>query len=372
MKHLHKFDTKAAHNAAYSRDNGEYIEPWVAYTEETDSVSYNLPHDYSKDYLTFKALEDGTFSFSKSGLSYSLDNGQTWNELAANTATPFVQKDKTISFKGEITQSSKPQNHGYFSSTCRFNSFGNPYSLVYGDNFSSIIDISEKSRAIASIFRYCSNLISAKELILQATTLSDYCYAYMFEGCTSLTDAPQLPATTLAEHCYNGMFYGCTSLIIAPELPAMALINDCYYQMFHGCTALTAASELPATTLAQSCYCGMFNGCTSLTTAPELPATTLANNCYQQMFNGCTSLTAAPELPATTLVNSCYSNMFVSCTHLNYIKMLATDISASGCLSAWVLNVASSGTFVKNSTATWNVTGNNGIPTGWTVQTASA
>lgn len=47
--------------------------------------------------------------------------------------------------------------------------------------------------------------------------------------------------------------------------------------------------------------------------------------------------------------------------------MLATDISASYCLSSWVENVSPTGTFIKNSTAEWDVTGNNGIPSGWTV-----
>lgn len=30
------------------------------------------------------------------------------------------------------------------------------------------------------------------------------------------------------------------------------------------------------------------------------------------------------------------------------------------------------GTFIKNASATWDVTGVNGIPTGWTVETASS
>ena len=38
----------------------------------------------------------------------------------------------------------------------------------------------------------------------------------------------------------------------------------------------------------------------------------------------------------------------------------------------WVSGVASTGTFVKNSAATWDVTGTSGIPSGWTVETASA
>ena len=41
---------------------------------------------------------------------------------------------------------------------------------------------------------------------------SQDCYQYMFEGCQSLTKAPELPATTLAPYCYNYMFSGCQSL----------------------------------------------------------------------------------------------------------------------------------------------------------------
>ena len=36
--------------------------------------------------------------------------------------------------------------------------------------------------------------------------------------------------------------------------------------MFNGCTALTTAPELPATTLANSCYQNMFSGCYNLNT----------------------------------------------------------------------------------------------------------
>ena len=111
----------------------------------------------------------------------------------------------------------------------------------------------------------------------------------------------------------------------------------------------------------------MFEGCTSLTTAPKLPATTLTKYCYASMFYNCTSLTTAPELPATTLAESCYEYMFRDCTKLNYIKMLATDISASDCLRSWVSSVASSGTFVKHPDMTTLPTGSSGIPNGWTV-----
>jgi hypothetical protein len=111
----------------------------------------------------------------------------------------------------------------------------------------------------------------------------------------------------------------------------------------------------------------MFNGCTNLTQAPALPATTLANYCYSYMFRNCTSLTTAPVLPATSLMESCYSSMFYGCTKLNYIKAMFTTAPSTSYTSNWVKGVASTGKFIKNKNATWNVTGVNGIPSGWTV-----
>jgi hypothetical protein len=34
----------------------------------------------------------------------------------------------------------------------------------------------------------------------------------MFQGCTSLVTAPELPATILANNCYSYMFKGCSKL----------------------------------------------------------------------------------------------------------------------------------------------------------------
>ena len=216
-----------------------------------------------------------------------------------------------------------------------------------------------------NMFEGCTSLTVAPSL--PATTLAKYCYAYMFNGCTSLTSA-SLPATTLEYDCYAYMFNGCTSLTSAPSLPATTLARGCYASMFRGCTALTKAPELPATTLDWSCYAAMFQGCTSLTKAPELPATTLAWNCYQIMFDGCTSLTSAPSLPATTLVGGCYDGMFSGCRNLSEIRCNAINIRATACTNMWVRGVAASGTFYKNASMNDWPTGEDGIPSGWTVQ----
>lgn len=80
----------------------------------------------------------------------------------------------------------------------------------------------------------------------------------------------------------------------------------------------------------------------------------------------------APELPATTLASNCYNGMFNGCISLNYIKAMFTTAPSTSYTNNWVYRVSSTGTFVKNPAAKWNVTGVHGIPSGWTVQTASS
>ena len=351
----------------------------------------DLEVDYSKQYLTFVALEDGTFTFTGSGISYSIDGGVTWISLAANTASPTVYVGNKIMWKASLTPTSSA-GIGTFNSTAQFDVVGNIMSLLFGDDFKGVTDLTGKNYAFNRLFNYCTNVVNAENMALPATTLTSACYQYMFYSCTSLTTAPSLPARTLSGSCYNSMFNGCesltaapelpattmaasactymfngcTSLTTAPELPATTLETACYKSMFSGCTSLTTAPELPATTLVSGCYDSMFWGCTRLTTAPELPATTLASSCYYGMFQGCTSLTTAPELPATTLVSNCYSNMFYGCTKLNYIKAMFTTTPSTTYTNNWVANVASKGTFIKTRYAPWELYGTYAIPTGWT------
>ena len=54
---------------------------------------------------------------------------------------------------------------------------------------------------------------------------------------------------------------------------------------------------------------------------------------------------------------------------LNYVKALFSTTPSDSYTSSWLAGVAASGTFVMSKEATWNVTGNSGIPSGWTVLT---
>ena len=203
----------------------------------------------------------------------------------------------------------------------------------------------------------------------QETTIpNEMCFYSLFENCTTLISAPELPAEYLTENCYSYMFHWCTSLTTAPKLPAVNLYNSCYKAMFLGCTSLINAPELPADTLYNACYAFMFKDCTSLVNAPELPARVLSELCYYRLFMGCTSLITAPDLYAQNLVQNCYNQMFNGCTHLTTINCYAiSGINTNQSTNIWVENVAASGTFTKLSSITWP-TGDNGIPSGWAVQ----
>lgn len=349
--------------------------------------------DWATTYFTFMALESGWFKNANRAMEYSLDNGKTWTTLAANTNSPTVSKGKYIMWRGTLNPG---EQVGSFQSQKQFDVMGNAMSLIFGDDFIRKDDLTGYDSVFDNLFRG-ANIYSAENLcmpattlaesccsymfgfskivkapnILPATTLTNGCYGGMFRDCTNLTTAPELPATTLAQDCYKGMFEGCRSLVSAPELPAIELANNCYDSMFYYCTNLTSAPTLPATTLAYRCYCGMFAKCTSLVTAPELTDTTLAHDCYKAMFRDCTNLVSAPELPATTLARGCYDTMFRGCTNLNYIEALFTTTPSDIYTKDWVNGVSSTGTFVKSNDATWDVSGVNGIPEGWTVQTAS-
>ena len=250
-------------------------------------------------------------------------NGNLWHNLGSTSTTALT---KTIPAGTKLYLKASTSSWGNASTASSRNSItgvskvgGNIMSLLYGSDFTGN-ETSFPSGSSAN-FRYLlrenSNLLSAEDLIL--------------------------PATTLANGCYCGMFSQDRSLVHGPK-------------------------RLPAEVLTTDCYRGMFEYCNSLAECPDLPATTLATACYQVMFRYCTSLETAPDLEASTLVTDCYKGMFDGCTSLNSVKCLAeNNLDSSGPLYIWLQDVAATGAFTKKTGVTWP-TGASGIPSGWTVE----
>ena len=345
--------------------------PWTAADGTTTGDIICYP------YVTFKAEQPQTFEmtaingYTISGLEYSV-NFREWKTVVAYKEITFGGDKGDLRLRGTNTDGTASAFNRY--STITFTD-KNVKVACTGDirtllNWKIYSTVDTQNARFCNLFNGCTALTSAPDL--PATTLANACYYGMFINCTSLTSAPKLKATTLADKCYNRMFFNCTSLTSAPELKATTLATECCYDMFYGCTSLASAPNLLATKLANYCYWQMFYGCTSLTSAPELKATTLATECYYKMFNGCTSLTSAPELKATTLAPNCYSGMFRDCTKLSTVTMLtpSDQITNRRCYN-WLYNAGTDGTvssrtLIVTDEAAYNALVNTGyLPAIW-------
>ena len=193
---------------------------------------------------------------------------------------------------------------------------GNVMSLIYGDDFAGQTVIPNNYN-LRKLFSGATNITSAENMVLPATTVKQQCYSQMFDRCTNLTATPKTIGS-------SAMTWG----------GSYAMSN-------------------------------MFSNCTSLINVPSnlLPALNLGTQCYWYMFEGCSGLTESPILPAPNLVSQCYNGMFRNCSSLNSVICLSNSTMS---FSEWLTGVASTGTFYKNQSATWT-TGANGIPSNWTV-----
>ena len=327
--------SSATDDVSYTVDGGQLVKlinRHISYTYESVTVIYTRAELLDPDNLplTFEALEDGTITVNLDDgatfnpIQYNL-NGTGWTNVTWNTPIALAAND-VISFRGDNGTCYATDETNYWagfhfqpSNPCYV--YGNMMSLIDKDGFATNTTLTETYTFFRLFQRsdYEPNTAilnhPTKDIVLPATTLTDYCYDGLFADAPNITRAPELPATTLAEWCYSDMFSG-----------------------------------------------------TAITTAPALPATTLAPSCYADMFMNCKNLTTAPELPAATLAEGCYSSMLAGCTSLNYVKCFATDISADYCTADWLWNVAPTGTFVKEEHMyNWAINSAGGIPAGWTM-----
>jgi hypothetical protein len=160
---------------------------------------------FTDNYLTIYALEDGlTASLSTNACEYCVDGNGNWLSLAAGSTTQSINTGHTLSFRGNLTPKTNA-GIGTFTISKKCNIEGNCMSMLFGDDAANNLSLSGKNYAFYKLFYNCTNIVNVSENFLPATTLATYCYANMFQNCSSLTTAPALPATTLATYCYQNM-----------------------------------------------------------------------------------------------------------------------------------------------------------------------
>lgn len=344
------------------KTSSDFIVPNITLCDDTKLIHYE-----TTDFFTILnvgtsdltvTLNQGT---SAQTMTYKLSTSDKWS----NNKTITIPKEESAKIYKTFNPTKENGIGTFIISGSNFKVQGNIMSLLYGENFRDKTDLTGKDYAFRYLFSGCTTLVDASELILPATTLAISGYSSMFDGCTSLTNAPELPATTLASGCYAYMFQRCSSLKTPPELPATTLASGCYQHMFYA-SALTSAPALPASALTANCYESMFQSCVSLTIAPALPAQTLANECYKNMFNSCHNLTEAPILTAKEFKYGCYYQMLPYCQKLTKVTMLtySKDSNAQGYLYDWLLGNDQKATLYINPL----LTEQHNAPSSWTVE----
>lgn len=372
--------------------------------------------DYDQRYLTIRQLNGGPSkliwsktSSAVAGGYISFDSGATWTESPQG----FFQTSgagQTVMFKRVFQK--QGTGDGYETGTIYSSDQnvdwaveGNIMSLIYGDDFVGKDNFGEitykglfQELFGGTGFSNRFNIVSADDLSLPATALTESCYSSMLSR-TNIKRAPKLSrAKVLAKNCYSSMFGSCYNLTSVPELKPTTIDSGSYRSMFALCTSLTKIPAFEsANIIGDECFANMFRDCTNLTEIPErlfkhetqLPASacnymfsgctslsavsenllenvTSANaHSFDGMFRGCTNLVTPPKLLLKPTSASMYANMFSGCTSLTTLPELVSDseyaLAASGfygtfadCTSLTVIpegylsNIISVGSYAMN------------------------
>lgn len=310
-----------------------------------------------------------------SATSWNTNNSNGWLNGVASTGT-FVGDDYTIGYgtsRIPITWDVQ-STHDYSSDYLTILSLDSSNTISFGTkNFKKTIYISTDNgstwtaKTSDSSPTTLATLSENQRLLIRGTNdtygKGDTAYNYIMAG----TGKRVFISGNILSLFYGSDFIGKT------ELPDSTYSLSRMFASMDKTLIRADNLILPTEKVTSYCYNNMFNNAYSMTHAPkELPATTSAVGCYMGMFMYCSGIKKAPVIRLSSLSSSSCTNMFNGCTSLKYIKaMFITGIGAT-CCSNWVKNVWSTGTYVKNSEATYTLTGVNGIPEGWTVETASS
>ena len=177
--------------------------PWTASGTTTgDLVVVGIP------YVTFKAEQPQTFKmtvqggYKITGLQYSVNNGE-WKTVVENEKVTFGEAKGTLRLRG--TNIKGTASGWYAFSTITFTD-PNVKVACTGD-IRTLLNWKSYSTVDTQNARFCS----------------------LFDGCSVLTSAPELPATKLAGNCYEYMFYGCTKLSTVTMLASSDQISGKTY-----------------------------------------------------------------------------------------------------------------------------------------------
>ena len=206
---------------------GVTVAEWTTGEITGGKAEYNPDFTFKADAeQKFKMITKGNYTISK--LQYSVNNGE-WNDVVANEEVTFGGTNGDLRLRGTNTNGTASSWSVYSTIT-----FTNDVKVACTGDIRTLLDWRNYSTVNTQNARFC----------------------HLFQDCTVLTSAPELPAKELADNCYSDMFYGCTSLTSTPELKATKLAENCYFHMFYKCTKLSTVTMLaPSDQISKATIC---------------------------------------------------------------------------------------------------------------------
>lgn len=142
-------------------------------------------------YLTFTADAEQGFKMTRSNFSYgkfeySVDNGE-WKTITSGAEVTFGGNNGTLRLRGI---SSYGTGERYNTANCAISFTKDNVPVAASGDIRTLVDYRK----------------------YDTKDTGSACFRGLFNNCTVLTSAPELPATKLAPSCYYYMFKGCTGL----------------------------------------------------------------------------------------------------------------------------------------------------------------
>lgn len=162
---------------------------------------------------------------------------------------------------------------------------------------------------------------SSGEVLLDTSQVTNM--SGMFDGCSNLTEIPQLNTSNATK--MDNLFKDCLNLSVIPVLDTNKVTSTRY--MFAICKSLTDIPLIDTSNVTDMTY--MVYACSNLISIPQLNTSNVTS--MNSMFDKCTSLTNVPLLDTSKVTDVSY--MFNECPSLsndslnNILQMCANAVS---------------------------------------------
>lgn len=246
------------------------------YWEKEDNIAENSLEFASDNSFTINAtkLWDGTIEY---------NNGNGWTTWTGSSVASTVMDNKyRIYFRGS--------NNTYIMGTN--GSKANAWKIT-GSNV-------ECNGNLWNLLDY--NTVKQDNI----PTHAKYCFYHMFDSCEALVKVPALGTKytnntkifRAPQYCYAYMFYGCSNILEPAELISRTIDSYCYLAMYQNCIKLTKSVDFSWPSLAsnaQYCYSHMFYGCSNLEEVKDL-GTKCGFYFFYRTFSHCDSIRIIPDI----------------------------------------------------------------------------